>query len=113
MRLNELLENSFSKDIINHIKDILMYLKIKEIEKIPTQMIANELKQKNIEVSKEEILSFLNPDDKLIKSVTNDYIELNLNKPEISVVSLDTQTRNKDKVEKLAKSATKSSLRRN
>ena len=68
---------SIEDDMMNNVKDALMYLKMSGESKVPTQIVFNEFKNRGIEISLQQLQTLFPDGNPFIKSVNNQFVEFN------------------------------------
>lgn len=103
MRYKQLLELSYNEQIGRAVKDALVAIRIRGIDKIKTQQVLDEFKQQGMEISLDELIYLLSQEP-MVRNVNADSIEFE--SPENKEYSSkDKQQDDSEKVSKLAKQA--------
>lgn len=97
-----LLENT--NTTLDRIKDILMYMHIKGIPSVATDIVLKELESKGIAVSVEELFPLIDQVD-FIKDINKDEITFNSDTPTSSASNKPKVDTSKETVEHLARRA--------
>lgn len=100
-------EDTLEQDIVDSIKDVLVYLHSSGENKIPTRVVFNEFKKRGIEISYNELQRLFSQNSDFIKEITPQYIEFGSK----NKYSYDNVEFNKDLVSSLAMKAAKNSLK--
>lgn len=99
-------EDSVTDNLVNNVKDALMFLKIQGDDKVPTEAVFNEFKKRGLDVSLEQLQNLFPAGNDFLKNVTSSYVEFNNNQPEVPK-SLTQVQDNREKVGDMALSAFK------
>ena len=102
MKFFELIEQTYIQDIKKSIKDSLVALKIQGQEKVETNQVLKDFKDRGLAISYKELINYIG-DDPMIKNINRKYITFDQPSDDIEVSSKNKVDDEKLKVQKLAK----------